>query len=762
MKAFYPAFKIPGKGIDMRNTPFKWIFFHKKFIFILLIIFLSSLFYVGIIYLSWLDNKDEALNKLSKYKRLIDRTEELRKGYSYSYSDIDLKTKVVDIPTKIYDRNNEIIGEFFEQKREIVPYSYIPNWLIKAVIASEDRDFYNHKGISYKGIARAFLINMKYLRVVQGGSTITQQLAKVLFTDMERNLKRKIYETFCAIIIEKRYDKQDILSMYLNLIYFGNGAYGVEAASKMFFGTSVKVLNETECAMIVATISNPHHYSPLANLPSSLNKTKRIIKSIIDAGFMDTENALTQFDNFLTKWDFTFNESLEPVSSLIGSFLYSSYKINKAPFFNERTRRILVEKFGEKIIKKGGLSVYTTICANKQDIAIRALKDGILRQKEYHMEIAKNTQNIEKIEEEKEKAQNIEGALIALNPYTGEIISYVGGYTFSSKNQLDHIYQIRRQPGSSFKPIIYVSAIEKRDITPSNIFVDEETTFETDYSPKNYNNKYMGKIIIREALRKSINIIAIKVLEKTGYDKIFRILKDGLDLSEKDLNKRFSKTLSLALGTYEISPLESSILHSIIINGGNFIKPYGIRFVKDYNGNLVWDNEADIQKYIEEKRDTAEKIIDPIAGAITISMLKGVLEQGGTAYSAVKDKNITFPIAGKTGTTSNFNDAWFIGYTGNLVVTVWIGNNKGAISLGERRAGSVVSAPVWVDYISRIYSNNTSEDFPMPADGISRQTICLDSGLVPRKEGLCPRIAKDQLFYSGTEPGEYCNIHLNE
>ncbi|MCP4724987.1 MAG: transglycosylase domain-containing protein, partial [bacterium] len=206
-----------------------WIFSHKRIFFIyipLLVVFVVA-GYTGAIYLSWLNDEDEALKKLVKYKRLIDRTEEIRAGHIYSYSDIDLSAKVVDIPTRIYDRNNEIIGEFFEQKREIVPYSYIPEWLIKAVISSEDREFYKHNGLSYKGISRAFVVNIINMRVVQGGSTITQQLAKVLFTDMERELKRKIYEAFCAVEIEKRYDKQDILSMYLNLIYFGNGSYGV-------------------------------------------------------------------------------------------------------------------------------------------------------------------------------------------------------------------------------------------------------------------------------------------------------------------------------------------------------------------------------------------------------------------------------------------------------------------------------------------------------------------------------------------------------
>ncbi len=733
------------------------------FVYIPVFVIVISGLFVGSIYLSWLGDKETALDTLSRYKKLIDRTEELQEGQVYSYSHIDLSEKVVDIPTRIYDRNNEIIGEFFEQKREIVPYSNIPQWLVKAVIASEDRDFYNHKGLSYKGILRAVVVNIINLRVVQGGSTITQQLAKVLFTDMERNFKRKIYEAFCALEIEKRYDKQDILSMYLNLIYFGNGAYGVESASKMFFGMSVKDLDETECAMIVATISNPLIYSPLSNLPNSLTRTKTIMRSMIESGFIQEKVAAYQFKRFIKKWDFSFNDKNEPESSLIGGFLFSSYRINRAPFFNENIRRVLVEKFGEDVIKKGGLSIYTTIDSSRQDIALSTLREGILKQKEYHSKIAEGNINSPESAIEREKAANIEGAFVALNPYTGEIIAYVGGYDFSSKSQLDHVTQIKRQPGSSFKPIIYAAALEDRTITPSSVFIDDHTTFEDEYSPKNYNDTYTGKIIVREALRKSVNVVAVKVLEETGYETVFRILRDGLDLSGSELKKRFGKTLSLALGTYEISPMENCILHSELVNGGNFIQPYGIRYVKDYNGNIVWNNEKEVMESVEERRKEVEKVIDPIACSIVVSMLKGVFEPGGTGYYAIQGLNIDFPIAGKTGTSSDFNDAWFAGYTSDLVSVVWIGNNAGAISLGKGRAGGVVAAPVWAKFISQIYTaENKPGDFTIPDEGITKQTICLESGMVPRKGNLCPQTAVDQLFYAGSEPGEYCNIHTGK
>lgn len=750
--------------IEIVKKFFDWIVTHKKIVFIYIPagIMLCSVIYVMVIFVMWQGDRNAALKKLTKYKQLIDRTEELRKGYTYNYSDVDLSVKVVDIPTRIYDRNNEIIGEFFEQKREIVPYDYIPEWLVKAVIASEDREFYQHRGINYRGIFRAFLVNLVHLRVVQGGSTITQQLAKVLFTDMERNVKRKIYETFCAREIEKRYDKQDIMSMYLNLIYFGNGAYGVESAAKMFFGTSVRELSIVECAMIVATISNPKVYSPISSLDTSLRKTKRILESMSDAGYLKNKNTGRLYAQFLRKWEVVYDEKGKAASSLIGNFIFSSYRVNRAPFFNESIRRVLVEKFGEESVKRGGLKVFTTIDAEKQDIATAAMKTGIMRQREYHLKVAGRLKDKYKADAEMKKAGNIEGALVSIDPRTGEILSYVGGYEFSSKNQNDHVAQIIRQPGSSFKPVIYASAIESRDITPSTLFTDEKTRFSGGYEPRNYDGKYIGPVIVREALKKSINVIAVKILDKTGYDGVFRILKKALYLSDAELKDRFGRTLSLALGTYEISPLENCVLHSVIVNGGDYVLPYGIRHIKDYNDNIVWNNEEEIRKLVDERRKEIGTILEPAACAVTISMLRSVFEEGGTAAGAVKGSKIDFQVAGKTGTSTNYNDAWFVGYTSNLVTAVWIGNKEGAISLGWGRAGGVVAAPVWAEYISAIFRGNQPPDFIKPDQGLSMETICLDSGEVAGKHGECLRVARDVLYYSGTEPGTYCHLHTGK
>jgi penicillin-binding protein 1A len=737
-----------------------WIFSHKKIVFLYLpfCIFIVTSVYVLVIYLQWHGDRTEALTKLARYKHLIDKTEDMKKGLIYSSSDVDTKAKVVDLPTRIYDRNDQIIGEFFDQKREIVPFSMIPQWVVKGVIASEDRDFYKHKGISFKGIFRAMVKNVVSLRISQGGSTITQQLAKVLFTDMERSIKRKVYEAFCAKEIEKRYDKQDILSMYLNLIYFGNGAYGVEATAKMYFGTSVKNLDEVECAMIVATISNPSVYSPLSNMYRSVLKTRRILISLVDAGYLGKKRAQYKYKKFLSKWTVAIDKKNKKATSEIGKFLFSSYRINRAPFFNELIRRRLVEKFGEKSVKKGGLRVYTTIDADKQDLALASLRKAIKKQRKYHLKRSLRYRNKKRSKAEKDKAKNIEGALISINPYSGEIITYVGGSRFTVKNQNDHVSQIRRQPGSSIKPIIYATAIEGRVITPASIIKDEKVTFKGGYSPKNYDKKHAGNITVRDALCKSVNVVAVKILKKSGYTRPIAYMKKALDLSSFETSKRFGKTLSLALGAYELSPFENVTLHSVLVNGGDYVKPWGIKYVKNYSGSIIWNNEDEIKTTIEDKRKSIGKIIDPIAAAITVNMLQGMFKPGGTASWVARRWKMPYDIAGKTGTTSNYIDAWFLGYTSKLVTAVWIGNKAGAISMGPGHGGSGLAAPVWAEFTYKSFRYNKPGPFNVPEDGITREDICLDTGKVANKK-FCPRIAQKQIFYMRSEPGEYCQKH---
>jgi len=526
----------------------------------------------------------------------------------------------------------------------------------------------------------------------------------------------------------------------------------------MYFGKSVKDLDLTESMMIVGTISNPGIYSPLSNLNNSLNKTKRILESYSDAGYLKPEQINLIFDQFKKKWEVVYDNNIA-VKSKIGTFIYSSYRINRAPFFNEKIRRELVDRFGEESVKSGGLTVYTTIDIQKQDIALKSLRKGISSQREYHLRISKTLKNQASSRKEFEKSNNIEGALVSLDPFTGEIISYAGGYDFTSENQNDNVSQIRRQPGSSIKPIVYAAAIENQKITPSTVFTDKAIIYKDNYSPKNYSNTYSGDIIVRQALIKSLNTIAVQVLDKTGYETPFSYIQKALSLTDSEMNGRFGKTLSFALGAYELSPLENATIQAVLINGGNIIIPYGIKTVKDYNGNIIWNNETEITENLTSLRDSTGNIINPIAARVTISMLEGIKEPDSSVYWLVKKYGINFPCAGKTGTSSNYVDAWFIGYNQNMITAVWIGNKTGAVSLGSGRSASGVAAPVWAEYISEVYRDSKPPDFKSDIDNITSETICLDSGDVAGRNGECPRTAL-QFFYSGTEPGKFCTIHV--
>lgn len=374
-------------------------------------------------------------------------------------------------------------------------------------------------------------------------------------------------------------------------------------------------------------------------------------------------------------------------------------------------------------------------------------------QRKYHKTLAAKMGDKPRVLLEMKKSENIEGALVSLNPETGEILAYAGGYEFAVNSQNDHAEQIVRQPGSSFKPLVYAAALENRDITASTVFVDEKTVFSGGYSPNNYSGKFEGAMTAREALRQSVNVIAVKVLEKTGYDRVFEIIRNSLALENGEMKKRFGRTLSFALGTYEVSPMENAVLHSVIANGGNFIRPYGIRHVKDYNGNIVWNDEEAVLEETAEMRKKMGKIIDPVACAIVISILKD------PPYGIVGKKLKTL-VAAKTGTSTNHNDAWVVGYSRDMVTAIWIGNREGAISLGNGRGGSAVAVPVLSSYLSEIFRRGLPGEFILHDEGASRETICRDSGEVAGKNGECPHVVADQLYYAGTEPGKLCHLHV--
>ncbi len=720
--------------------------------------------FIFVIYMQWIDQRDSILNKLKDYKRFIDYTEDLQDGFVFGgYFSAGVKGTAIGIPSKIFDKNGVLIGEFFSEKREVIPLKKIPKNIIASVIANEDADFLKHTGVNVKAIVRAIGINLLTMSYRQGGSTLTQQLAKVLFTEGKKTIKRKIFEAFCAMEIERNYDKQDILTMYLNLIYFGRGAFGVEEAAKTYFNKSAQHLSLGEAAMLVGLIPNPAFFNPLQNIRIAFQKAQIVLNRLIEVKSITAKQKSAAVEDLKRVWNIQIlSNHPHGGKSLIGTFSKDKFRNNRAPHFNERLRRILIQNFDETTLKQNGLKIYTTLDIVKQQAAEKIITAFVDSQKKYHLDKAlyyqKHRQN-QKANTEKEKAGNINGAFISINPVTGEIEAYIAGYEFSSKNQLDRVSQIRRQPGSSFKPFIYLAGIEEKKITIASIFEDKKINI-GGYAPGNYDNEYRGKISTRDALRLSINTVAVQVLNKTGFSKLFEILQSALDLSDKEMKSRFQQNLSLALGTAELSPLEHVRLHAMLSNGGKYIIPHGIRYVEDYGGKVILDQQKIVAEKMQKRQEENKiQIISPQSAYILTQMLSSYFEPGVYGYEWRKKAKIDFEIGGKTGTSSNYVDVWFAGHTPNLVTSLWMGNDSGNISLGPGRSGGALMAPAWVNYISAIRYSFRHESYKKPKEGLVFENVCSKSGLVPRSGRQCQFAIMQQPFLEGTEPGNYCPLH---
>ncbi len=703
-----------------------------KYIFILLFftVGFSLAVFIGIGYFLCQYNKEYLHSRLGRYYSIMIKEEKPKEEDDYI-----LGGGVIDIPSRIYDKDGELIGEFYSQRRIILSPNEIPDIVKKAVISAEDRDFYHHFGISIKGMIRALFYNLSKGKIKQGGSTITQQLIKQLFTTGKRTFGRKIYEIFCAVEVERYYSKDDILSMYLNLVYFGSGAYGVGEAARTFFHKKASKLTIGEASLLASLISNPRKYSPFLHPKNTKKKQKTVLEAMAEMGYIKKKDIDSILSHFWKK-----HRIFKKGEALV------RMRINKAPYFIEHIRRILIDVIGESALKKEGLKIYTTLDLIKQEYARKSLRWGIDRQKKYQLQKAKEYKKVGKMRlyrKEKLKAKTINGAIISVDPYTGYIEAMVGGYKFSKKDQFNRAIQAKRQPGSAFKPIIYASAIESREFTPASSFIDEKTTFLQNgkkYSPSNYDNHYRGEIVLCDALKMSINTISVKLLDMLGFSSVFSYINKAF-LGKVSVENRFGRNLSLALGTSEVSPYELVRLIAPIVNYGKAIIPFSIRYITDYKGNVIYDLESKINDELAKLDDMGiRNVITPQTAYIMIWMMKRIFEKGGTAYPIKENFGINFDVIGKTGTSSDFRDAWFVGATSNLLTIVWIGNDIAKRTLGIKRSGGVVSAPVWALYTHYVYARKKPPAFKMPATDIIEKDICNKSGFLP--VDTCPNIIK--------------------
>jgi penicillin-binding protein 1A len=707
--------------------------------------------------------------------------------------------------TRIYADDDIIIGELKVEKGIFVPINKMPQHLIDAVISTEDSRFWKHKGIDYIAIARALFKDIIHIGIKEGGSTITQQLAKVVFLTPERTVKRKIREASLAIKMEKTLDKKEILELYLNRIYFGHGAYGVEMASRVYFGKSVRDLTLPESAMIAALIKAPATYSPYNNLTKAKERQETVLMRMEEEGYIKRSE----------------REKAEK-QPLYLSNIRRGLEANN--YFIEHVRKYLEEKYDEDTIYKGGLKVYTTLDRTMQAAAQKALQEGLRdldkrrgwRGPVDHKEIdvkkeieSKNAYNstitggdeiasglVLKVSEKnaliktrgiigklliedaqwaanaidpktrklnaiknfnltkilrpgdivKVKAKSIkgkdinlsleqepevEGSVVAIEHSTGFIRAIVGGHDYT-KSEYNRAIYAKRQPGSAFKPIIYASAMDN-GFTPSSIINDEPITYKGgpkgEWTPKNYDHKHYGPTRLRDALAYSRNVVTVKLVDSIGVDRVIDFSKNiGI---EGDI----PPNLSMALGSFSVTPLELAMAYSVFANSGIKMKSRAIKYITDPKGRVLESNEPQ-----------GEQAVSQQTAFLITSMMQDVINYG----TGWRIKALGRVAVGKTGTTNDYRDAWFVGYTSNITACVWVGFDD-MRPLGFQETGAKAASPIWLNFMLSTPINESSSTFSIP-EGIVSYPIDPATGLLSKDE---TQGALKEYFKEGTQPTQF-------
>ncbi len=565
--------------------------------------------------------------------------------------------------TTIFSEENIILAELHqEENRVTIPLEQISPILRKAVVALEDTEFYEHHGINVKAIFRALIKDILAGSFVEGGSTLTQQLAKNLFLTKKKHISRKVAEAILAVKIERRYSKPEILELYLNQVYWGHNAYGIESASQQYFGKHAKELSLAESAMMVGMLQGPELYSPFRNFAGVKARQKVVLERMQKLELITPEMAR--------------NAYAEPI-------LLAPKKIfrYKAPYFTSYVVAQLMNMYGEDSTYTSGMKVYTSLNYRWQMKAMQLITD--------YVEKARTGGVVE--DQFVGNLNFTQAALLAIEPSTGYIKALQGGVDFQA-NEYNRAIQARRQPGSTFKPIVYLAALEK-GYTPSSIVEDSPISFNTGqgvYSPQNYTKTFSGSIPMRRALEKSINVVAIKLTNMIGPQNVVRVAR------QLGVKSALPAYLSLPLGINEMTMLEIASVYCVFANGGKRIEPSGIMRIEDRDGNVLYKHN------IKEKQ-----VFDPELIYMLVDMMKGVITNG-TGVAA----RLPRPVAGKTGTTSDYKDAWFVGFVPQLVCATWVGNDNN-MSMNHVTGGSI-PALMWRDFMSVALDRVPPEDFPNP------------------------------------------------
>ena len=597
------------------------------------------------------------------------------------------------LATTIYDRNGKVITQLFQENRTWVKLDAVSPWMVKAILAAEDDSFYEHSGIRPAAIVRAVIVDFFHRGAKQGASTITQQLARNLFLSKEKTIIRKAKEAVLALRLEKIYTKDQLLEMYLNTIYMGHGAYGIEAAAKSYFGKAPKDLTIDESAILAGLVAAPEKYSPFRSKENSDVRKAYVMRRMLDLDWISKDD----YDNYLHK----------KTALKRSGRRSSSISIEEAPYFVSYILfKQLLPTYGTDRIYRGGMRVHTTI-----DLDLQRKAESLVSKMGH------------------------EGALIALDPNTGEILAMVGGRDFD-KSKFNRATQAYRQPGSAFKPFVYAAALEEGYRGIDHV-LDAPLLFANGWSPKNYSSsKYDGEITLITALAKSINTTAVRLAQICGINRVTDIAR-RLGISTPYM----PDDLSLALGTASVTPLELSVAYSAFANNGYKVEPYAIKEILSRGGEAVEQNGPNLSNAIT---------------STTAVAMRSMLEQVTGWGTGAKAKMADYETFGKTGTTNDWTDAWFAGGVPGLVVVVYVGNDNHK-PLGGRSTGTVAALPVWKAFVSyAVTKMNLPNNFTVPDDAeVEAVSVCKKTGFLAAPG--CP--ATTLLLPAGRAPTATCPLH---
>ena len=659
-----------------------------------------------------------------------------------------------DLVTSIYSKDGKILHELFLEKRVFVEFNQIPVHMRNAVIASEDRRFREHWGLSLRSVARAILVNVLSLSYRQGFSTLTQQLARNLYKSIgfEDSIFRKIKEVITAIQIERTYTKDEILEMYLNTVHFGHGTFGVQAAAKRFYGKRANELTVDEAALLVGLLPSPAIYSPIRHPDRANRRRNTVLRLMREEGYVT-----------LSKYAEARAQSLDKIND--------EPPAGVAPYFTEFVRRFL-EREDDRLginIYRDGLKIYTTLDSRLQSIAEKTVLKSVQRnQAVLNNRLFENEEEFSRLAyfgihpEDTVKMMMedsiplykalrdkllVQAALIALDPQTGHILAMVGGRPEPYyHDQFNRAVQARRQPGSVFKPFVYTTAIDngypvtKQLLNQPVVLNVRNVTGEWEkWMPKNYDGSTGGLTTLREGLRRSLNLISVRLVQE-----LVPAVEVKKTAQRMGITTNIRAVDAISLGTSEVYPIEVVSAYGTFANKGVYSRPLGILRIEDRFGNLIEEYEPDQEEVLSEE-----------TAYLMTNLMQTVLDQG-TGGSARWKYHFYHPAAGKTGTTQGYSDAWFVGFTENIVAGVWFGVDDYSVSLGEKQSGTTAALPAWANFMREAHKNLgiSWNDFKIPG-GIIKFEICSVSK--NRPVAVCP--VEMEVFKKGTEPTRYCKIH---